>query len=177
MKDNIIFIGGIHGVGKGTICKELCQSFKLHHLSASDVLKWEEISDKKNKKVDNLNSTQERLLYGLSQIIEHDKKYLIDGHFCLLNFDGNPVKVPEDTFIKINPNAIIIITCDEQTILKRLKKRDKMNYSIDILEKMQDLEVKYAQEVSLRLNIPFFNVKTSDDKSLNDFLTDYESTY
>ncbi|MDG1730294.1 MAG: AAA family ATPase [Algibacter sp.] len=39
MIDNIIFAGGIHGAGKGTICKELSQSFKFNHLSASEVLK------------------------------------------------------------------------------------------------------------------------------------------
>ncbi|MGS2727940.1 ATP-binding protein [Psychroserpens sp. BH13MA-6] len=175
--NNIIFIGGIHGVGKGTICKELCQSFKFEHLSASKVLKWEEISGKRNKKVKNLNTTQDRLIYGLSQIIEPDKKYLLDGHFCLLNSDGKPEKVPENTFKKINPNAIIIITCDVQTILSRLENRDRMKYSLKILEDMQNLEIKFAQEISLRLNIPFFNVKTSDDKSLQDFLKVYESSY
>jgi len=174
---NIIFIGGIHGVGKGTICKELCKSFKFEHLSASEVLKWGEISDKKNKKVQDLNSTQDRLIYGLSQIIKPDKRYLLDGHFCLLNSEGKPVKIPENTFKKIKPDAIIVITCNVQTILSRLENRDKIKYSIEVLEEMQNLEIKFAQKISLRLNAPFFNVKTSDDKSLQDFLTNYENTH
>ena len=175
--NNIIFIGGIHGVGKGTICKELCQSFKFVHLSASKVLKWEDISDKRNKKVKNLNTTQDRLIYGLSRIIEPDKKYLLDGHFCLLNSQGKPEKIPENTFKKIKPSAIIIITCDVQTILSRLENRDKMRYSFEILEEMQNLEIEFAQEVSLKLNIPFLNVRTIEDQLLQDFLKDYESSY
>ena len=45
---NIIFIGGIHGVGKGTICKEVVLNTDLIHLTASQILKWEVISDSDN---------------------------------------------------------------------------------------------------------------------------------
>ena len=175
MRTNIIFVGGIHGVGKGTICKELSRIFQFNHLSASDVLKWNEISDKGNKNVKNLNSTQERLIYGLSQIIEPAKKYLLDGHFCLLNSDGVPEKVPENTFLKIDPCAIIVITCNAQTIADRLKARDNKSYDIKILQEMQSLEVEFAQKISLQLNIPFFNIKTSKDALLLDFLANYEN--
>jgi adenylate kinase len=58
----IIFVGGIHGVGKGTICKVLAQKFDFEHLSTSQVLKWNEISNLKNKKVQNFAITQDRLL-------------------------------------------------------------------------------------------------------------------
>ncbi len=48
MKDRkIIFVGGVHAVGKGTICENLSQKFNLEHLSASQVLKWDELSDSK----------------------------------------------------------------------------------------------------------------------------------
>jgi len=35
MLDNITFIGGIHGVGKSTICRQICDEIKLEYLSAS----------------------------------------------------------------------------------------------------------------------------------------------
>ena len=41
----LIFVGGIHGVGKGTICTEICSQTDLIHITASEVLKWNEISD------------------------------------------------------------------------------------------------------------------------------------
>jgi len=176
MTDNIIFIGGIHGVGKGTICKKLSQKYSFIHLSASEVLKWKEISKIENKTVKDFESTQERLIYGLSQIVKPDKKYLLDGHFCLLNAKGIPERIPEITFSKINPSAIIIITCELQTILNRLENRDNKKYDIAILRKMQDLELEFAKEISLKLDLPFFNIKSSDDKSLQVFLTNYENT-
>ena len=59
---NIIFIGGIHGVGKGTLCEKVCNELNLQHLSASEVLKWEEISEKENKLVNDFTLTQNRLI-------------------------------------------------------------------------------------------------------------------
>ena len=175
MTSNIIFTGGIHGVGKGTICKELSENYGLIHLSASEVLKWKDISKIENKIVKDFASTQERLIYGLGEIIKPNKNYLLDGHFCLLNVEGIPKRIPEITFLKINPCAIVIITCELQTILKRLEKRDNKRYDINVLKKMQELELEFAEEVSKKLNIPFFNIKSSDDKSLQVFLTNYEN--
>jgi adenylate kinase len=37
--NNIIFIGGIHGVGKETLCRKICKQLGLQHLSSSEVLK------------------------------------------------------------------------------------------------------------------------------------------
>lgn len=176
MTNNIIFIGGIHGVGKGTICQKLSQRYNFIHISASQVLKWEEISEKENKNVKNFESTQERLIYGLNEIIKPDKKYLLDGHFSLLNSEGFPERIPEVTFSKINPSAIAIITCDLKTILNRLQNRDNRLYDINILRKMQKLELESAEKISLKLNLPFFNIESSDDELLKDFLTNYEST-
>ena len=82
LTNNIIFIGGIHGVGKGTICKEIVSKTDLIHITASEILKWNEINSSDNKLVQNISSTQERLIYGLKNLIENDKQYLLDGHFC-----------------------------------------------------------------------------------------------
>ena len=42
---------GIHGVGKCTICQQICSELNLEYLSASELLKWKAvIEDAKNKK-------------------------------------------------------------------------------------------------------------------------------
>lgn len=66
---NIIFIGGIHGVGKGTLCEKVCNKLNIKHLSASEVLKWEEISEKENKLVKDFTLTQNRLITNLKYIV------------------------------------------------------------------------------------------------------------
>lgn len=167
----IIFLGGIHAVGKGTVCEKLTQKFNLEYLSASQVLKWNEISDLKNKKVTDLSRTQDRLLINLNKIIKPNKKYLLDGHFTLLNLYGQPEKIDESTFIGIQPQLIILLTCEPQIILERLKQRDNTKYKLGILEKMQEMEVEHANYISKKLDIPLLTVIDGDTSSIFEYLS------
>jgi adenylate kinase len=59
MFKNIFFIGGIHGVGKSTICQQVCREMNIEYLSASELLKWGEINDDvKNKNVEDITYTK-----------------------------------------------------------------------------------------------------------------------
>lgn len=163
---NIVFIGGIHGVGKGTICKEIALKTDLIHITASQVLKWDEISSLENKLVKNISSTQQRLILGLKNIIEKDKQYLLDGHFCLLDSNGIPSKIDEETFDLINPKIISIVIDDIASIVYRLEKRDNKKYDIKILNVLQKMEIEYAKHLSKKYSIPYIEIKNSDYKSL-----------
>ena len=104
MLDNIAFIGGIHGVGKSTICRHICDELKLEYLSASELIKWKDINeDAQNKKVNNIPVTQDLLILGLTNNIQKDKSYILDGHYCLLNEENEIVNISLDTFKLTNP--------------------------------------------------------------------------
>ncbi|WP_300569304.1 ATP-binding protein [Flavobacterium sp.] len=163
---NIIFIGGIHGVGKGTICKEIVSKTKLIHITASQLLKWNEISSSDNKLVNNISSTQERLILGLKKTIKKDKQYLLDGHFCLLNSFEIPCRIEEKTFDTINPKIISIVIDDVKKITQRLEIRDKKKYDVKVLNELQEMEIEYAKYLSRKYNIPYIEIKNSDYKSL-----------
>lgn len=45
MKDDIIFIGGIHSVGKGTLCKNVTSGLNVIHLAASETLSFEQVKE------------------------------------------------------------------------------------------------------------------------------------
>lgn len=99
MKRKIIFIRGIRGSGKGTISKNICSNTSIIPLTASDLIKWNEMNvDSNNKKVNNILNTQERLIKGLNSIVNNENVYLLDGHFCLLNKNNEPERVPLSTF-------------------------------------------------------------------------------
>ena len=167
---NIIFVGGIHGVGKGTVCEKLTHKFNFEHLSASQVLRWNEISDLKNKKVENFSNTQDRLITNLNKIIKPNRKYLLDGHFTLLNSKGEPEKIDEHTFIGIQPKSIILLTCEPKIIFERLKKRDNSTYKLSVLKKMQEMEVEHAHYISKKLDIPLFTVIDGDTRLIYEYL-------
>lgn len=156
---NIIFIGGIHGVGKGTICNEIVLKTDLIHVTASQILKWEEISESDNKLVKDISSTQNRLIFGLKKLIKKDKRYLLDGHFCLLDSDGIPNRIDEATFDQINPKIIVIVIDDVGKIAKRLKVRDNKVYDVKVLNLLQQMEIEYAKYLADKYLIPYIEIK------------------
>ena len=158
---NIVFIGGIHGSGKGTICKNICAQKGCIHLTASELLQWKDISDKSNKFVDNIVDTQKRLLLGLSKTIEKDKFYLLDGHFCLFNKKGEISKIPETTFMQISPKLIGVVKENVQLIKERLESRDKKHYDLNVLKQMQDKEIAYSKEIAKKLGVKHFEINSN----------------
>ncbi len=163
---NIIFIGGIHGVGKGSICKVIAAETKLIHITASQILKWEEISELDNKRVENISSTQERLIIGLKNLIQKNENYLLDGHFCLLNSEGIPSRVDEDTFNQINPKILALVIDNPSEIAKRLSTRDGKIYDFEALNKFQNMEIEYAKYLSQKYSIPYVEIKNGDFNQL-----------
>jgi adenylate kinase len=160
MHRNIIFIGGIHGVGKGTICSKIQKEIDLKHLSASEVLKWSEVSpDPTNKLVKDITDTQQRLIKGLERVIEPAQRYILDGHFCLFDSNGKVNSVPVETFIKISPILLSIVVCDAGIVAERLQARDNKKYDALIIEKMQKIELEHAQLVADKLNVDLIKVE------------------
>lgn len=165
MDSRIAFIGGIHGVGKSTICRHICSELNLEYLSASELLKWQDINeDAHNKKVKDIPDTQNRLILGLTNTVQKDTSYLLDGHYCLLNNDNEVVNIPLDTFEKINPISLNLILGDISEIKKRLEARDNKPYDYSLLERLQSEELTYAKQLSKKLGITL-NLGTQNDYS------------
>ena len=165
----VIFIGGIHGSGKGTFCKKISSQAGIPHFTASELLKWNEVSpDIRNKKVLDIPDTQNRLIFGLINILKQHPEIILDGHFCLFNKEGEVVKVDIDTFKQINPEIIVLVKSEIEEIQQRLYLRDSILYDLHELKKMQDLEVEYSKEVAIKLEIPYFQL---DNNNLHELIT------
>lgn len=162
MSRKIIFIGGIHGSGKGTVCEILKARTHLTHLTASEVLKWEEISKSQEKKVSDIDQMQNRLLTNLNKIISNNKTYLLDGHYSLLNKEGVPEKIPAQTFKDIDPSKLILVTADPEVIKNRLEKRDALIYDINLITEFQNLEISFAKEISTLLQISLLCINSEE---------------
>lgn len=168
---NIIFIGGIHGVGKSYLCEELKSIYGFVHLSSSVVMKWDQMT---GKEVDNVDDSQQKLIINLRKLIEWDKKYLLDGHYCLINRKHQLQRIPIATFKEINPYAIVILEEEPNVILNRRLKRDGVHLDLDFIANFQKEEEKYAQEVAIELGVKFVVYHNGRDKKylkkiLNEF--------
>jgi adenylate kinase len=97
---------------------------------------------------------QNRLLAGLTAAIQRGRKYILDGHFCLFNKDGEVTPVPLSTFEGIAPEALVLITGEAQEIASSLQLRDKRFYDPVILSQMQELEISHARLTAKHLLLP-----------------------
>ena len=168
---NIVFLGGIHGVGKGDLCNEIISNLDINYLSTSKLIQWAELNeDTTEKRVEDINKTQERLLRALEKNYIDGAKYLLDGHYCLLDNNSNPTRIQKDVFYKINPSIFLTLFAEPNVIKSRLEKRDNKKYDMLLIEEMQEIEINYSKELARELDKPFLLVNQENTKSTIDLI-------
>jgi adenylate kinase len=156
------FVGGVHGVGKSTICQGICRELKLQYLSASKLIQWDELNDDpQNKSVKDIRDTQARLISAINRYRNTNEKYLLDGHFCLFNYNFQITRVSFETFEKIAPSIILVITGNAEEIVKSQMERGGQVYGSEIIAEMQICEVDHARQVANNLGVPFIQTERS----------------
>ena len=149
---NIVFLGGVHGVGKSTFSKSVTDKCpEVESLSCSTIIKWENPAI---KEVGDVSETQNTLLTNLPYFIDQDKSYILDGHFCLLTERRTIERVPIDVLELMSPSMIVVLIEEPAVICQRLNERDKRIYSSELMTEFQEEELKYASEVADTLGIP-----------------------
>ena len=155
MSHRIIFVGGVHGVGKSTLCRKICNEISVVHRSASDLIS--RITKNKfplNKCIEGLESNQDILILAIDRYLDTEQYYLLDGHFCLLDRHGEVNDVAISTFIAMSPIAIVLLYDDPAKICARIKNRDNEMCDVQFISKYQDREIALAQKVADALKVP-----------------------
>lgn len=165
-KKNIIFVGGIHGVGKTTICDKLSNELSIEHYSSSDLISMLDSQRiKQDKRVENIQDNQNMLLEAVKCFLDKDKAYLLDGHFCLMDNDHSIQQVPIKVFELLGIKGIVVISDYESKILERLKNRDNRDYSLEFIKRFQEKEICYANQVAEQIKVPLKIVNMSNEES------------
>lgn len=160
----MIFVGGVHGVGKTHFCSLLKERLGIPAYSASQL-----ISDVKqsgfspDKRVADIDENQMYLLEAIDNLRSKGSEFLLDGHFCLLNADSEIIRISENTFIRLNPDAIVLITENSDVIAKRRFERDHVEHKADDIARFQEAEISYAREIAGKLGIPLIVSYGSND--------------
>lgn len=151
-----MFVGGVHGVGKSTLCNSIVVRLNAEHHSASELIsRIGKVNHSTNKRVADIGKNQDALITAVNEYLVDEKLYLLDGHFCLLNQIGNVAEIPLSTFEAISPVAIVVLFDEPKNIHARLKQRDKERYDVDTLSSFQAKEMSYSELVASNLNVPF----------------------
>ncbi|EGZ6889714.1 ATP-binding protein [Vibrio cholerae] len=157
----LVFVSGIHGSGKGTLCRSLSKISGIKSYSASDLIKNNSDYIEDSKFVDKAEKNQSALLLGISSL--KDKKILLDGHFCLLNSNMEIVAIDYAVFDLMNISLVIFVECDPEEIRYRLIKRDNVIFSSDLLRDFQNMELKRARNFCFERDIPFIKYCSGQD--------------
>jgi adenylate kinase len=169
---NMIFIGGIHGVGKTYFCNEINKRHNIPSYTASKLIsaiKRKNFSN--NKLITGIDRNQDYLTQAIHNLPITDPWFLLDGHFCLLNTKGDVTKVPRSTFNNLGIKAIILLTDSIESIAERLALRDSIMHNLSLLEDFQQQEIEYAKSIANENHIPIKIIHSKNDASIaTDFL-------
>lgn len=168
----MIFLSGIHGVGKTYFCNLVKQELGIKSYSASQL-----ITEKRNKGftadklVSDIDDNQLLLIKAIDALRQNNEEFILDGHFCLLNDCGEITRIPYNTFKLLKPNAIILLTENPDVIAERRFQRDGIMQSVCKIKDFQDAEKQYAQEVSQNFKIPLqISEGAGDFRNIIDFI-------
>ena len=151
----MIFISGVHGVGKSYFCNLVKEITGIECFSASTLIKERKKQGfPADKRVADIDENQLYLLAAVDDLRASLGEFLLDGHFCLLNREGVITRISLDTFTTLKPEAIILLTEDPEIIAQRRQTRDGVEHKASDIKAFQDEEAKYAKEVSELLQVP-----------------------
>ena len=172
MKPKIIFVGGVHGVGKTFLCNRICDDLGINHYSAGDLIrKIKEIEFPVNKHIEGISDNQDALIIAVEKFLNRDSISLMDGHFCLLDSRGDIVSVPMTTFRSLSPIAIITLYDEPSNICTRIQDRDGSESEVDRITSFQEREIMYSRLVSKELRVPYLLANPfSEREAVHEFI-------
>lgn len=155
----MIFVCGIHGVGKTHYCKTLSKELELPYFIASDLLEKRKKQVYIEKRVQNIRENQEILIEAVKKIEQQIRNYILDGHLCLLDAKNKIKKIPIEVFAELNIENLVVLIDGEKEIQKRLLERDGINWSCEFIKTFQEEEIEYAKKIAKELNIDLKIIK------------------
>lgn len=149
----MLLICGVHGVGKTSFANELCKELSLKCYTAGSLIqdRKDQLIDE-NKRVRAVIDNQKLLLEAMGEIKE--RRYILDGHLCLINKEDKVERIPFEVFSKMQIEGLYIVINRPQKICKRLLKRDKKKWDFNYIKNFQEEEISYASELTQKLCIP-----------------------
>lgn len=160
----MILISGVHGVGKSYFCNKVKTELGIDTHSASKLIATRKNAIFSNDKlISDIGDNQLYLLTAVQELNTSGTQYLLDGHFCLLNADGQVTRIPPETFTALRPEAIVLLTERPDIIAERRKQRDGIIHDICAIKHFQNEETLYAKEIAEALGVPIMISIGSND--------------
>lgn len=163
----VIFVGGVHGVGKGTHCQLYSQRTGIPWFTASSIIKTEKQSAiaVDTKAVQDPSGNQSLLLRGVRRLLTVNPTILLDGHFTVLNSHNSIVRIEVEVFEQLQLQGIVVLKDSPLKICDQLRQRDGGELAAADVSSHQHAEINHAQMIATKLTIPFSIVEAVDISS------------
>jgi adenylate kinase len=170
----VLFVAGIHGVGKTTICESISRKLEVAHFSASQLIVKEQTSaiEENTKLVTNLKGNQRLLLQGIAKLANQNH-LILDGHFTMRRKSDECLELIDvGVFQEINLVAIIVYIDNVERIARRMLERDGYVCAVEQLKEHQNTELAQAKFVASALRIPLTILDAFDSNGLEEAVSE-----
>lgn len=156
----VIFLAGVHGVGKGYVGEPVAKRLGIRYAKASELIQLEKgrATWTAEKHVAEIEDNQEALCRSVRRLMETEISILLDGHFVLRDTLGNPQKLPMSLFSKLPIVAAVLLQVDSTTVAARLQARDRIMRDRSDVQNLADAESDHANSVCTELRIPLYSL-------------------
>ena len=153
---SVIFLAGVHGVGKGFLGTQVAKSLGIEHFTASQLIREEKgrVTWGTDKRVAELDDNQSALVHAVLQRLEAGQDMLLDGHFVLRGASGELVRLAEKVFADLRLSGVVLLAENPVTIAERLMGRDGVVVKPEAIAELAEEESTHAQAVCIALRIP-----------------------
>ena len=163
-----VFCGGVHGVGKTSLCRALATRIDAEHVSAGALLRSVGLSQVGEHLVESVARNQEYLLDALRDWRQQNvgKRILLDGHFCLVEPIQRIVPIPVSVFAAVRADALVLLLDEPDEIATRIVARDQRILDETFIRAFQQREIEHAEFVSKTLDLPLKHAQRKDALSV-----------
>ena len=152
-----IFVAGIYGVGKSTLCNKLSTALKIPNFSAGDLISM--VNGETygaNKVVRDKNSNQNILALQVKHLLKATPRIILAGHFCIFDVNGNVDPLPSSVFYDLKIETILLLEASISRIIRNLSVRDKKENSENQILRLQEAESENAHEIAASIDCKLY---------------------
>ena len=170
---SVIFLAGVHGVGKGFLGTPVANSMGITHLTASQLIREEkgQATWGSDKNTSDLDDNQLALIRAVGQRRLTPPSILLDGHFVLRNAQGVLTPLATTVFKELHLTGVILLTEGAKIIASRLAMRDTGTPDVQAISELAEAELAHAQVVCNELELPLAVIHAPTLASLTDAVT------
>jgi adenylate kinase len=162
MTEKIVFVGGVHGVGKSFLSEPAAQRLGIRYASASRLIREESnaINWDVNKRVGDIDGNQKALISAVQRLIAKEGRLILDGHFVLRSTSSGYSEIQQDVFRELQCAGVILLLTEIDVLMTRLTNRGDLSWTKASLEEFISVETSRATVISRALNIPLIVLHT-----------------